>query len=352
MSYEAKPVFFLLILVVSFAYGTFALDKYDQNIFTAPQALGKVINRLIFDTSQPYNEIIFVGDVLLARDVERRLSVVGQDYPFLNMAEYFDHKYVVGNFEAAIPKIHKPTPDLNTQFSVKTDSLDTIVKAKFTHFSLANNHTNDFGEVGFSETVKQLELRGFKVFGVYDGVATTSVSEIVVNKKKVALIAINTVTSMPDLTELKNLIQTVKNTNDYVVIYPHWGDEYQETHNQQQESLAHQMIDNGADIIIGSHPHVVQDMELYKNRLIVYSLGNFLFDQYFSPEVQTGLTIRLLPENDKMTISLLPVSSINTKIQPQFLVDRDLQLFLENLAKRSTSELESSILNGKIELNF
>ena len=112
------------------------------------------------------------------------------------------------------------------------------------------------------------------------------------------------------------------------------------------------MIEAGADLIVGHHPHVVQDIELYQDRLIIYSLGNFLFDQYFSPEVQTGLTIVLKPEAKKMSISLNPVSSQETRVVPVLLTDREREVWLEQLAEKSTLELKEMIKMGEIELHL
>lgn len=350
MFYDAKAVYPLLILMLFFVYTAVNFNETGVSAYHTSQTLGKIINRLVFDKNQPFREVVFVGDVLLARDVERRLGAVGQQYPFSQIKDFFEGKFVVGNFEAVIPKIHQPTPDLNTRFSVKTDNLDSIVEAKFTHWSLANNHSNDFGSDGFHETVNQLELRRFSVFGISQGLSTTSFTQTIVNNKKIGLIAFNAVSNDPEIEGLLNMIKSADSEVDYLVVYPHWGDEYQVSHNLRQELLAHLMIDSGVDLIVGSHPHVVQDVELYKNRLIFYSLGNLLFDQYFSEEVQIGLMISLLPQNDKLIISLVPVSSFDNKIQPKILEGDGLKEFLIDLSKRSSAELKNSILSGKIEV--
>ena len=77
-------------------------------------------------------------------------------------------------------------------------------------------------------------------------------------------------------------IEKVKNKSDFVVVYTHWGLEYHLRESESQKNLAHMFVDAGADVIIGSHPHVVQPIEIYKEKVIFYSLGNLVFDQYFS----------------------------------------------------------------------
>ena len=85
-----------------------------------------------------------------------------------------------------------------------------------------------------------------------------------------------------------------------------WGDEYQK-HNSRQEKLAHEAIDSGADIIVGAHPHVAQDVEIYKDKPIMYSLGNFMFDQYFSQETMGGLVVH---KAYKPTVILIDIKNI------------------------------------------
>lgn len=74
---------------------------------------------------------------------------------------------------------------------------------------------------------------------------------------------------------------------------PHWGEEYSTKPNELQKKLAHSFIDAGADMVIGAHPHVVQTNEIYKGKHIYYSLGNYIFDQWFRPEVKKGLGVEV-----------------------------------------------------------
>lgn len=97
-------------------------------------------------------------------------------------------------------------------------------------------------------------------------------------------------------------IKKVKTATDLVIIFCHWGDEYQLKENTNQETLAHQFVDAGADLVIGSHPHVIQPMEEYMGKRIYYSLGNFIFDQYFNESVRNGLGV--VVQIDKTTKKL------------------------------------------------
>jgi poly-gamma-glutamate synthesis protein (capsule biosynthesis protein) len=87
-------------------------------------------------------------------------------------------------------------------------------------------------------------------------------------------------------------IQNVKQEKiDRLIVYTHWGKEFTDVPEADIRNLAHQFIDAGADLIIGSHPHVIQSQEEYRGKKIYYSLGNFIFDQFFDPRTQKGLVV-------------------------------------------------------------
>ena len=101
---------------------------------------------------------------------------------------------------------------------------------------------------------------------------------------------------------------------DLVIVCPHWGVEYAVKPSREQVDLAHQMIDAGADIIVGSHPHVVQPVEKYHDRWIAYSLGNFIFDQK-SPNTHRGLLLKATVRDRHLTdVQSIPID-INSSFQ-------------------------------------
>ena len=129
----------------------------------------------------------------------------------------------------------------------------------------------------------------------------------------------------------------------------HWGTEYKETHSSTQELLAKVLVDAGADLIVGHHPHVVEDVQIVDGVVVFYSLGNYIFDQYFDDDVQTGLVLSLsltgTPE-----VSLLPVTSLGRLSQPSFMSPAKQQEFLSALARKSDKNLAASIKKGVIPL--
>ena len=131
-------------------------------------------------------------------------------------------------------------------------------------------------------------------------------------------------------------------------MYIHWGNEYKESSNWQQKELAHLMIDSGVDLIIGSHSHVVQEIEQYNDKLIFYSLGNFVFDQYFSPETQEGLAVGLELSSEKGNVYLFPTGSHRS--QPYLIDNTEKTKFLKDLSSKSSPELKEQITKGIIEI--
>ena len=130
----------------------------------------------------------------------------------------------------------------------------------------------------------------------------------------------------------------------------HWGQEYQIKSSVFQQKLARKIIDSGADLIIGHHPHVVQEIEIYNNKLIFYSLGNFVFDQYFSEQTQQGLAVRLEINENKLVFQLFPIQS---KLSQPFLMEQNqAEKFLEKLSERLSEDLVEEIKRGVIEIKL
>ena len=139
----------------------------------------------------------------------------------------------------------------------------------------------------------------------------------------------------------------------------HWGQEYQIKSSVFQQKLARKIIDSGADLIIGHHPHVVQEIEIYNNKLIFYSLGNFVFDQYFSEQTQQGLAVALeiypVRNNDSNRVNpnknIYKLFPIQSKLSQPFLMEQNqAEKFLEKLSKRSSKDLTEEIKKGVIEI--
>jgi len=150
--------------------------------------------------------------------------------------------------------------------------------------------------------------------------------------------------------EIIKKIKMVKSSNpdNFLIVSMHWGEEYKLINSLTQQRLAHKIIEAGADLIIGHHPHVVQNIEKYQGKLIYYSLGNFIFDQYFSPETQQGLAVGLEIYPDRLVCQLFP---LQINLSQPVLMERDkAREFLIQLANRSDNRLEDEIKSGIIKI--
>ncbi len=351
------PFFLVVLPLILFIF--FVQLKHWSTVTIPSTALGMIADKateenLPSENSFSTGPIIFVGDVLLARNVEFLMDTKGVQYPFINVPEIFGQptSAVIGNFESAILEQHKKTPSFVTTFSVDKNFLPEVQKVGFTHMSLANNHSFDYGSTTFAHTRLALEQAGITPFGhpaLVDGV-----SHVVVRTgfTQVGVLAINEIFNAQSKETITASLALLASATDFQIVYVHWGEEYMLKHNFTQEVLAKQLIDAGADAIIGHHPHVVQDIDVYKDRPIFYSLGNFIFDQYFSVDVEQGLLIKLSFINNEVQYELVPVSSESANSQPARMTVDAQALFLANVARRSNPDYAENIKQGKLILPY
>src|SRR3989338_1740901 len=292
--------------------------------------------------------IFSVGDIMLGRNVEGKMNEKGLGYPFEKIKPYFvGADIVIGNLEGPIRKEHSRTPTGSTTFNFRTEVAGELQRAGFTTLSLANNHTLDYGTKGFEETQRYLKEAGVEFFGHQRNIEDAFILRKEINGYKFAFIGLQDVFASMDSSQAITLVKTVAAEPDTTTIVSiHWGDEYKLTNNKRQQTLAHDFIDAGADLIIGHHPHVVQNIEEYNDKLIFYSLGNFIFDQYFSRETQEGLMLSINFGEQDLTVQLYPVGIINS--QPTPMEESVAKIWLQKLAERSDPILSTQIINGII----
>lgn len=309
-----------------------------------------VLRQAIFSTTRSdieYDSLVFVGDVLLARNVEFLMRQNGPDYPYqgLPFSSVARNPAVIGNFEASIPEEHQPTPIGQINFSVSGPMAESLAENNFTHLSLANNHSFDFEAAGLINTREVLGKK-LEVFGDPNNINSYSSTIVTVDENKIGLLAINGLKAINSGAVKKTLFELSKQT-DLQIIYIHWGEEYALRQNSSQRKIAEDLVSYGADVIVGHHPHVVQGIELVDGAPVFYSLGNYIFDQYFSQDVKEGL-ILTFSFSDQLQISLLPVTSHATLSQPQLMEHAEHAKFLQKLARKSDSALSEMISGGSL----
>jgi poly-gamma-glutamate capsule biosynthesis protein CapA/YwtB (metallophosphatase superfamily) len=301
------------------------------------------------DNEQPRNDtILFMGDIMLGRNVAAKMAKNGNDYPFAKIKDVVaSADYAIANLEGPMTKINN-APSNNMRFHFDPALGLELSAAGFDAFSLANNHGLDQGTKGESDTHKSLEATRLKYFGDVssdDG----PILNFSIGDEKFAVIGLHDVYRKIDPKAVAEKIAATKKDGDIVIVYPHWGDEYQHEHNAQQERLAHAFIDAGADLVIGSHPHVIQDIESYKGKFIFYSLGNLVFDQYFSKDTQEGVALRL--NVGKTGIDSIELLSYEIPQSQPAMVDGEKKTkVLQNIASWSDPALKDMIETGVLEI--
>jgi poly-gamma-glutamate synthesis protein (capsule biosynthesis protein) len=183
------------------------------------------------------------------------------------------------------------------------------LKKYFSAVSLANNHSGDYGPEAFGEMLDILDRHGIRYFGGGRDLRAAHRPYLIdIKGKKIAILGYNeffprSFEALPDRAgtawsdddyvtyDIKNARETYK--ADIVIVYPHWGWEYEKYASSRQERLAHLMIDAGADAVVGGHPHVTENIELYHGKPIFYSLGNFVFNGFEDTEARTGWALEL-----------------------------------------------------------
>lgn len=255
--------------------------------------------------------LLFLGDIMLARGVEWRIGLNDLSYPLSAMIDYLSAPdLTIGNFEGTIRDAPNQEIDGFT-FDTTPTIAQMIDDAGIDLVSLSNNHSDNYGATIVEYTRDTLTTLGMTPFGdPYDSV--NHVAHVTVNDLPIAFIGFHAFTEEPE--SILAAIGAEKAAGNFVIVFPHWGNEYQPTPSPAQTEAAHMFIDAGADAIIGAHPHVIQTYENYRGVPVLYSLGNFLFDQDFSTETQQGLTLGFVITNESIDMSFVPVSIIKSRV--------------------------------------
>ncbi|MEA2684131.1 MAG: hypothetical protein QOK05_2459 [Chloroflexota bacterium] len=231
--------------------------------------------------------MIVTGDIIPARNTnEQMLKRNNFKWPFEATADYLrsgDIEFI--NLEAPLFATCKPSPT-GMSFCGDPRFIDGLAYAGVNIANLSNNHLTNFGAVGTDSTEKLLTEHQIQPTGL-GLVATMTVRGV-----RFAFLGFNGVGVAINRAELQREIAQARPSADVVVVQFHWGKEYvltpQSTHDfiapDDPREIGHLAIDDGADLVIGNHPHAVQGVEIYKDKLITYAHGNFVFDQMWTPD--------------------------------------------------------------------
>lgn len=288
------------------------------------------------EESQKIYHTLAGGDVMLDRGVESKILGVGAGdwtFPWQNIAEDFRNADIAfANLEGSMSNVGADTGK-KYSFRFNTEAVQGLRYAGFDVLSLANNHMLDWGRESLCETTKNLEAADIAYVGAgCTGAEAHQPFITELGDTTVAFLAYTTfyegahatderagMTKL-DREEMKQTIKDLKASGvDVVLLSMHWGIEYDTRSSKREQDFAHELIDAGLDILIGHHPHVAQEIERYGNGWIIYSLGNLVFDQYFSEETMQGLLADIQIQNGRVYDIQPKKIQLNADYQPRIM---------------------------------
>ena len=341
-----KLIFLIFIIFIPFYNLALNISFIDKNTFGG---LDKYRSLLIDNN---VISAVFVGDIMLSRYVAESVeSTFNGDYdklfehikPFLENRDIVfgnlegvvtDQKFRVrGNIVPILQNLRSGLLSLTNvccRFYTEYEAVASLKNAGFNVVSIANNHIGDAGISGIEDTIYNLENLQLEYVG--GGMNPSDAHRPYIYSKNginVCLVAYSNILSSEtwEATETRagisiyddekfaRDIEQIKDKCDIIIVSLHFGEEDDSAPDPEEIETTHYIINKGADIIIGHHPHVIQPVEVYNRGLIAYSLGNFIFDQN-SPENSRGLLLEIFIDKDKNVFIVQNNILINYKHQP------------------------------------
>jgi poly-gamma-glutamate capsule biosynthesis protein CapA/YwtB (metallophosphatase superfamily) len=238
-------------------------------------------------------KLMAVGDIGFIGEVSRNIDAYGPEHPFKYVEPILSQGDIIfGNLEKPFTKNQRPFSNYLSKSSIaNTKGVDSLVHGHFNILSLGNNHILDFGGEGLADTIDLLDEKGIKYVGA--GFNLTEARQPVIIEKRGIRVGFLAYARQSDNTagkgkpgaaplDYKNIISKdiseLKKKVDVIVVSLHFGLMYTDYPTTEDREMAKRIIECGASLIIGHHPHVIQGFERYQNGVILYSLGEFIFD--------------------------------------------------------------------------
>lgn len=302
----ARPFSQLAPLATALLLAASALTAQAQTAQTAqPQA--KPRTQATHPSQAQTVRLLFAGDVMLD-DGPGKVIAEGRDplAPFDAILK--DADYRIANLEVPVATVGKPLESKIFSFRAHPRVM-RVLKGRWDALALSNNHAGDYGKAAFVETMQHVQAAGIAHFGGGLNLAEAhaplwirrnglNIAVLGYNEFKPRSFEAGADTPGVAWSEDSQVVADIRAARqagaDLVIPFMHWGWERERQPTERQRQLARLMIDNGADVVVGGHPHVTQGTEMYRGKLIVYSLGNFVFDSFEDvPGGQTGWVLRL-----------------------------------------------------------
>lgn len=299
--------------------GTTVVDSKAVN--DTPKLTANILET-VTDSSKPTEKqsddlltVLIGGDIMLDRGVRLIGERYGYDSLFEAAAPTFKAVDIfVANLEG--PITGEPSKTLfedgttgdSFTFTFAPETASTLARAGITAVSLANNHSDNFGMKGIEETRKYLDEAGVKWFGTPWNATS---SEAVVCEKGACVALVGYHAFQKGFDRIVAKVKELEARDYFIVVMPHWGEEYSTGPTDRMRVQARELVAAGADAVIGSHSHVIGEDEWLGNVPVYYSLGNLLFDQYFSPDTMNGMLVELTISRSGGKSTLDHVRTIN-----------------------------------------
>lgn len=285
--------------------------------------------------------ILFTGGIILDRNVEKLIEENSMLYPFQKIERLLRGvDVVVGNLEESAMQGSVDFTDDSPNFNFMSEIAEGLSWSHFNLLSLGNNQS-------FLRTKKVLDKWNIE----YVGNPTTCGEESIVEYKGITFLSFNTASKQScSETEISALVSETKTTkpDSYIVTIINWSDEHNSSSSTKQRFLAHKIIDAGSDMIIGQNPLATQEIEVYKNKPIFYSLSNFINSQHSTKETQEGLIVGVELYENHIKYNIFPIKI--SQSQPFLLTELEKTDFLKTLVGRNDTTLYNNLENGTLNV--
>jgi poly-gamma-glutamate capsule biosynthesis protein CapA/YwtB (metallophosphatase superfamily) len=277
-------------------------------------------------TPPPRTRVTIVGDIMLGRGVGDVAAAAGDvSAPLRPMqARLRRADITVGNLESTLSRAGTPQQG-GDSFAAPPAVVRGLVGAGFDVLSLANNHTGDFGRRAFLRTLRRIDRSPIERVGAgRDRARAWRPAVVQRNGVRFGFLAFNAIGETPratasepgaaeirmqprtgplnpsDLRRARREIARLGRRADVVVVLPHWGDQYTHLPVPDQRQVGRALVDAGADVVVGGHPHWVQRVQRHRGTLIAHSLGNFVFDMDSMRQTMEGVVADLVFVGDRL----------------------------------------------------
>lgn len=307
-----KKIIFTIILLLFVGIGTGLYLNRDSisNLFNNKEVSNPNDNDKIDEEEKPKEDEVYkinmlaTGDALIHNAVYWEYATGNRDTGPYNFDGALDYvRDIVSEYDIAYYNQETPfaggLPDGYPRFSTPSEFGDAMIKAGFNMISTATNHTIDKGEDGILNFYNYLKNKDGIIFNGIADSATARNNFMIGEKNNITYTMLSYTTStngLPvpsgkdylvnvyDAEQVKSDIEAVRDKVDVLIVAMHWGVEYASTPNSDQQEIAQYLADLGVDIILGAHPHVLQPITWIDDTLVMYSLGNFISNQYGSDD--------------------------------------------------------------------